>query len=414
MPRCFVGQDVWVQMSYLPTPSIPQGTRLAHADSAQSEDFGKASRLSDEQRVETVRIADEIDRIAARIDHYCSIPHSDLSVLLALWVVNTYTYRNFWYCGYLWFRSATSGCGKTQLMELIGLYSKGSPTLMVEVTPAVLFRGGWDVMLIDEVDDLNGKNREGYAAVVSILNAGFASNGAVPRTEKVDGKFEVVKFSVYGPKAFAGIEGLPDTLSSRTFAIRLQRAKNVLPRLNRTKVIGEAEEIQRKLALWAAEYGEALKSAHQKLPDVVPELAKYNARFQDISEPLLVIADQADQERPGGPLVRPRLLRALEVTAARRVPSEREDGLLTVLAFLDGALGGKAHVFVSSEELLSACRATEELGWITSKKALAGFLDHFDLHPREGPNGKVRGYSISRSWVDDWKSRYSRKEGDMS
>jgi len=370
--------------------------------------------LSAEQKVETVRVGDEIDRIASRIDHYCSLPHRDLSVLLAVWIVNTYTFRNFWYCGYLWFRSATGGCGKTQVMDLLGLYANGSPTLMVDPTPAVLFRGGWDVLLIDEVENLKGKNPESYAAVVGMLNAGFAANGSVPRTEKVDGKFVVVKFSVYGPKALAGIEGLPDTLGTRTFAIRLQRAKNPLPSFNRTKLIGEAEEIQRKLALWATQHAEALKTAHANLPDLVPELAKYNARFQDISEPLLVIGEQADLERPQGPLIRPRLLSALAVTAARRVPSEREDGLLTVLGIMEKALGAVTQVFVSSEDLMNACRITEALGWITSKKALAGFLDHFDLHPREGPNGKVRGYSISRSWVDDWKSRYSGKEGDMS
>src|SRR5687767_8931094 len=114
-----------MQVPYLSATSIAERARLAHADSSQYQDLGKASRLSGEQDAQTVRIGDEIDRIASRIDYYCSLPHPDLSVLLSCWIVNTYAYRSFWYCGYLWFRSATSGCGKTQVMELIGLYSKG-------------------------------------------------------------------------------------------------------------------------------------------------------------------------------------------------------------------------------------------------------------------------------------------------
>jgi hypothetical protein len=79
-------------------------------------------------------------------------------------------------------------------------------------TAATLYRTKHAVLLLDEVDHLKQQDNEVYGAVIAILNAGFEQDGTVPRTERRGDSWEVVEYSVYGPKVFAGIEKLPDTL----------------------------------------------------------------------------------------------------------------------------------------------------------------------------------------------------------
>ena len=98
-----------------------------------------------------VRVADEIDRIILLIQHYTALPNNDLAVLLACWIANTYTFQHFRYCGYVALRSATPQCGKTRLLRLIGSLAKGNRKPIAFPTAAVIFRCGWEVLLLDEV-----------------------------------------------------------------------------------------------------------------------------------------------------------------------------------------------------------------------------------------------------------------------
>ena len=75
-------------------------------------------------------------------------------------------------------------------------------------------------------------------------------------------------------------------------------------------------------------------------------------------------------------------------------------------------LNGQASVFISSQDLLSACEAREELACIQTTRGLAGFLKNFDLRPQPDPTRKFRGYDITREWVKEWGDRYgTRTEG---
>jgi hypothetical protein len=136
------------------------------------------SPATDEKRFQgPVRIGDEIDRVAKIIEKYCELPQSSYALLIACWIVNTYTYRYFRYCGYLALRSATPRCGKSRLLRLIGWLSKGQPKCMTFPTAAVLFRcAGSEVLLLDEVDTLRNQD-DMQAAVIQILNLGFEADG---------------------------------------------------------------------------------------------------------------------------------------------------------------------------------------------------------------------------------------------
>jgi hypothetical protein len=357
-----------------------------------------------------VRLGDVLDRISDLIQHYCLLPHPALAVLIASWVANTYTYKVFRYCGYLTLRSATPRCGKTKLLRLIGALSKGYPKPMTIPTAAVLYRVGREVLLLDEVDKLRNADKDAYGTVLAVLNAGFEEAGFVPRTVKADGNFEVKEFPVYGPKGLAGVEGLADTLADRGFHIQMARSPKRHPRLNMREMEPESKRIRERLSQWAGQRADAISEAYRQLPAELPALAAFDERLQDIAEPLVVLASLADAERPEGPLVLPRLLESLRIAAGRRLASNRERGLLAFLDIAENWLNGEAEVFVASVDLVNNCKDADELDWITTPKALAGFLKHFDLIPREGPDGQRRGYYLRREWIEEWRARYGGQQ----
>jgi hypothetical protein len=283
----------------------------------------------------------------------------------------------------------------------------------VNPTEATLFRGTRKVWLIDEVDKMRDQDKDTHGSVLAVLNAGFKRGATVERVHKPN--FEVKAFPVYGPKVFAGIEHLSDTLADRTFQVRMERTMRVLPRFNLRKTEGAFREIRERLADWASVHGAALQERYDSLPDELPELSGFDDRFKDISEPLVVLATIADQDRSEGLPVLPRLLAGLRLAAGRKDPSGRE---LNLLAFLDLAErylrqeearegDQREEAFISSEELLQECQSTEALGWIESTKGLAGFLKHFDLCPERSSDGTYRGYRLRRDWIEKWRKSYS-------
>jgi hypothetical protein len=143
---------------------------------------------------------------------------------------------------------------------------------------------------------------------------------------------------------------------------------------------------------------------YEQLPNELPELAGREDRFQDIAEPLLVLAFLADAECSSKGEVTARLLAGINCAAGRREPSKRERDLLVFLEVVEARLNGTAEIFVLSQDLLTFCREREEFSGWESTKALAGFLKHFDLTPRS--DGKARGYILSQGWVVSWRERY--------
>jgi Fe-S-cluster formation regulator IscX/YfhJ len=353
-----------------------------------------------------VRLADVLDEIAGLIQRFIALPHADLAMLIACWIANTYLFNSFSYCGYLALRSATPRCGKSRLLRLVALLAFGTPPITMNPTAATLFRVTRRVLILDEVDRLKNQDKEKFGDVLAVLNAGFERGGVVERMEKTKGSWEPKSFPVYGPKALAGIEALADTLSDRAFVIRLQRTGDRMPRLNVRRLEGQAVRIRQDLERWSARHTEDIQGMYEALPDTLPQLAAYDDRFQDIAEPLCVLASFADSERSAEPSILERLLKGLEVVAGRREPSGRERELLAFLDFAESRLAGHKEAFVKTGDLLAACAEREDLSRIESARALAGFLRHFDLLPGFNSAKTERGYTITRGWLTDLRARY--------
>ena len=351
-----------------------------------------------------LRLADLHDELERLLRHYVEFQTSGHAMLVACWIANTYTYEAFQYCGYLALRSSQPACGKSRLLRIIAMCSKGIPKVMTVPTAAALFRSERQVIILDEADRLTNRDKEMQGALVAILNVGFEKGGVVPRTERAGGKgekFAVKEFPVYGPKAFAGVEKLTDTLADRTFIIPLKPAVRRTPRLNERRLGDAPAKIREALQAWADRERKAISGTYDTLPDEVPELVGLDDRFQDIAEPLLVLAKLADEERPDGPLVVPRLLEGIRAAAKRRESRDRSLPPKALYEIVEVLLGASDKRFIPSHSLLEECCRHEEFSLIKSTKGLASKLKRFGLCPQESPDGKCRGYWLTKEWLDE-------------
>lgn len=352
------------------------------------------------------RLADLLDEIDVLVRRFVKLPNPALAMLLAVWIAGTYTFDRFRYCGYLALRSATPRCGKTLLMRILSQTAKDTPSITSIPTPAVLFRGTRPVLLLDEVDKLRNADKEKYGEVLAVLNCGFEAGAVIERCNRKT--FDVESYNVYGPKALAGVEGIADTLADRSFQIQMERCSQRMPRLNIRKLDDLFIQLRAGLQGWADHYGEQLSEIYDNLPDQLACLDGFDDRFQDIAEPLVVLATLADSERPDGSAILARLLDGLNAAAGRREPSGREKQLLAFLEIAATKLGEANEVFIRSAELLADCAVIEDLAFIETGRKIAGLLKHFDLHPSFNHAKTERGYWITKSWVETWHGRYAK------
>lgn len=359
-------------------------------------------------------LANLLEEIADLITHYVSLPKPELSMLIAVWIAQTYCFESFQYCAYLAIQSATPRCGKSKLLGLIRRFVKDTPPISTTPTPANLYRTPHRVILLDEVDKLRSSDKEKFGEVLAILNVGFERGAVIHRQARnTSGNWYQQAFPVFGPKVLAGIETLVDTLADRALFIRMVRTAKRPPRLRFQRLEGRFKTIRDSLDWWVTEHSDDIKQCYDSLPDQVPELSTFDDRLQDLAEPLLVLAFLADAEpktaSPGGTVqagIWPRLLSGLQEAAKERQPSGREEALVAFLALAHRRLSGQSSCFSPTTTLLWEFEQIEELQWIKTAKTLSNFLRAFDLRPRQSVDGTCRGYDLTKIWVDDWSQRY--------
>jgi hypothetical protein len=351
------------------------------------------------KQVPSKRVADTLEEISAALRTYIHFSNPSTAMLVATWIAMTYCFKEFYYSGYIAIRSDRPGSGKTRLLDLIGSFSNGNPSVVTNPTAAVLYRDVQKVFLIDEVDRLRAQDRQTHGAVLGILNAGFQRKGEVPRTEKdANGNFSVKHHSVYGPKAFAGLEKLEDSLADRCFHIVMEKASTRLPRISMRWYEETAQRIRKDLEQWFKENVQVVSLAYSNLPTELPILRRYDDRFQDISEPLIVIAASADAEYGTGPRILSLLLEALGATTGQRQPSTAIQLAAAIEPILREELGDKEEVFIPSARLMEK---VQEAGLISvdSSQDLARVLTQIGLSTSRS-NGKERGYDVSREMIE--------------
>ena len=106
-------------------------------------------------------------------------------------------------------------------------------------------------------------------------------------------KIKVVDLDVFGPKVIAGIGRLPDTVADRAIRIQLHRKKpsEQVERFRSRLIAPAGRDLRGRLLDWATEGClEMLRCPWPGLPELLSD------RKQDVSEPLLAVADLAGAE----------------------------------------------------------------------------------------------------------------------
>lgn len=285
------------------------------------------------------------------LDEAMEFPRPQHRALLATWSLASYFFPCFLTFPRLNF-SGEMESGKSKALTLLRATAFNA-LLMLNPTPAVLYRLVQEfrpALLLDEVE---GLNKEDGREVLAIINSGYKVGGTVPRCEGERTKL-VQLFNVYAPLGLAAIRTVNSVTENRCIPLVLQRGVDPA-KLNR-EVDPSAPVFARiraggyrlLLTRWR-EVGESYQTV--ALPSWL------NSRARELWKPLLAVAALAD--RDNGFSVTPDLL-----TLARAHVKDRESVSAeaeALLAVLTERLGEAERVVVRPRDLREPLR--ERLGW---------------------------------------------------
>lgn len=333
---------------------------------------------------------DAIGKTESLIRRFCILPEAAY-LPLALWTVATHVSDAFGAFPYIALTSPVKRCGKTRVLEVVGLLCS-NPRRVTTASPASIFRMMEDVptLLLDEVEPWrNSKPSEATQAVLSILNAGHRKGATVPRCEPPDWK--VRNFPVYGPKAFAAIGKLPDTLSDRCICIPMQRkpASQRVARFLFARTPAEAEPLRNAIAAWAQTNMDAVRESYESMSD----LHFLGDRDADLWMPLFAVCAVAAPNR-----VDELTKCARSLCGAKAADDAEESQALKLLADVRGVWpDGKPHMLTAA--LLEALKRLPDSPWgeagrELTPRGLAMILRPFGPEPRQVRvnSGTAKGY----------------------
>lgn len=349
-------------------------------------------------------IADVFNRLCGAIGDYIEQEPGVIQTL-ALWVMFTYIYPAWDAVPYLYV-TGTKGSGKTRVFELLEqlVYRPLSASSM---TGPVLFRtldGRGGTLLLDEAERLKAPDAQ---ELVTSLLAGHKRGGKASRMEGSDGKFVLREYAVFGPKAFAAINGLPDTLHSRCIPILMVRAASGSPK-PRLRLREDAErwrELRDDLhALTLGFMGRVATILSEQ--QGVCELSN---RDYDLWQPLMALA--ATIEENDGPVG---LLASVQACALSIIGDAQEEAtpdedelLLSILA--EQIQSGSAP---TSSELLSLAkeREPETMGRWWKPRTVSNRLRRYGVKATKGTRGR-REYRIPLPFLAGIQGRYGMDLG---
>lgn len=218
--------------------------------------------------------------------------------ILALWIVHTFTFKEFPTAAYLDISSPEPQCGKTRCLELLNqlcdsasFVTGASPATLInrllsersieeiEFEDGELFYNPPDCHLLDDCQHTLGPSER--QPLVAMLNSGSRKT-----TRYMLGSME---YSLFGPKAFAGNARLPRSLASRCIPIIFRRKKpsEAVARFDPDaplppEIAAARNSLNSIVPDWIAEF--ANETPHNLPPNLT-------AHQQDCAEPLLHVAN---------------------------------------------------------------------------------------------------------------------------
>lgn len=316
----------------------------------------------------------------------------------ALWIAMTWFMDVIFVAPLAVITAPEKRCGKSQLLSLMGRLVK-RPLQASNISPAALFRSidAWQpTLVVDEADSFMKDNEE----LRGILNAGHTRDSAY--VVRVVGEDHQPKcFNVWGAKVIAGIGRLQDTVMDRSIVLELRRKlpHEKVNRLRHTELDLFAE-LTPKLARFAEDCREAVRSARPALPEVLHD------RAQDNWEALLAIADVA-----GGPWPKLARVAAIQLTAS---PGDSTENIGTqLLSDIRDAFESKNADKISTADLIAYLCIDEERPWATYNRGkpivprqIGTRLDQYGICSKTIRVGYGTCKGFDRSQFDDVFARY--------
>lgn len=201
-----------------------------------------------------------------------------VSLVVALWILNSYLWSCFEFCPYLVITSPVKRCGKTSLLTVLSFLCN-RPLFVSAITPAALARSiryKKPTLLMDEAETVTSEMR-------TVLNAGFKKGGTVVKCRGTG----IEEVDVYGPKALACIGRLPDTVYDRSIIIRMERKQSAQPvePLRERNIRKESVQLRVLAERWVDSHRKKVVKASKSI-----EVDVLAAREADIWQPLFAIA----------------------------------------------------------------------------------------------------------------------------
>jgi putative DNA primase/helicase len=329
-----------------------------------------------------------VQQISDTISRHIVLPqHSETAI--PLWILHAWTLDAFYLSPILRITSPTKGCGKSNLLILVGNMLPRH-FLSSNLTVATIFRlvDKHKISLaIDEADQSFRNNEE----MVSLINTGYLRQTSnLPRC--VGDKHEVHTFSTWGPKVIAGIGRLTETTESRCLAINLNKKtkRESVQRVPNHQLNEILNPLKRKCLRWANDNMDKLKESNPLLPD---ELAD---RPADNWFPLLAIADLI-----GGNF--PDLARKAAIQLSHSGDTDEEAAGVLLLEDIWDHFQEASSDRLTSKEIVERLVEMEERPWPEWRQGreitptgVARLLKPFAVRPKQFKDDsgkKQRGYS---------------------
>jgi hypothetical protein len=283
--------------------------KLAHVTSGAAKpkrplaagEQAAGTSAADNSPPQTMSLGQVLDAVVGILGRYVVFPFKEQAEAIALFVVHTWTVGASDYTPYLFVHSAEKRSGKSRLLEVLNLLVR-RPRFTPGGSSAALLRSIDEndppTILLDEIDAVYSKKNDSEAeSLRQFLNAGFKRGSMFLRCVGQGSDQKPKEFPAFCPKVLAGIgKCLPDTVRDRSLPIELKRQarEERAERFREREAKGVIEPTRAALEALAERPGllDALRQARPALPD------ELNDRQQDITEPLVAIADQAGGEWP--------------------------------------------------------------------------------------------------------------------
>lgn len=327
-------------------------------------------------------LAAVLDRLYEVVGYFVAFPSRDEQIAVTLWIAHTHCYLSFEVTPRLAVLSEMKQSGKTRLLEVIEMFVP-HPVRGLNVTTAGMAEAIQTesplTLLIDEADTIwNGNRRQ--EQLRALINGGYRQGEYILQKGN--------RYPTFAPVVLAGIGALPDTIMDRSILIQLRRRRNDQP-VSRFRPRDLREDAGRLRAFLATAVSDAATAASEADPAPVEAL---NDRGQEIWEPLLALADEAQGRWPE--LAREA---CVGLNPSRNADVDAHLQLLRdSRTVFDRYIG--YHHFVPSTALCRDLKTVNE-NWTSYGEgygglnpwSLRGLLRAFDLDPERTSN--MRGYS---------------------